>query len=62
LVVSTDRSYRPHGLKKVVNAKANPNKTVIAKPATPAATPKKAAAKKAAPVEEVAVATEGQAE
>ena len=62
LVVSTDRSYRPHGLKKVVNAKANPNKTVIAKPATPAAAPKKAAAKKAAPVEEVAVATEGQAE
>jgi large subunit ribosomal protein L22 len=62
LVVSTDRSYRPHGLKKVVNAKANPNKTVIAKPATPAAAPKKSAAKKAAPAEEVAVATEGQAE
>jgi len=59
LVVSTDRSYRPHGLKKVVNAKANPNKTVIAKPATPAA---KSKAKKAAPVEEVAVVSEGQAE
>ena len=68
LVVSTDRSYRPHGLKKVVNAKANPNKTVLAKPegpAAPAATKasaKQAAPATAAPVEEVAVATEGQAE
>ena len=68
LVVSTDRSYRPHGLKKVVNAKANPNKTVLAKPEVPAApaakkaSAKKAAPAKAAPVEEVAVATEGQAE
>ena len=44
LVVSTDRSYRPHGLKKVVNAKANPNKTQIAKPATPVAKPKAKAA------------------
>jgi len=33
LVVSTDRAYRPHGPKKVVNAKANPNKSTIAKPA-----------------------------
>ena len=65
LVVSTDRSYRPQVIKKVVNAKANPNKTVIAKPVTPAApatSAKKSAPKKAAPVEEVAVATEGQAE
>ena len=62
LVVSTDRSYRPHGLKKVVNAKANPNKIVIAKPVTPAPAAKKSAAKKAAPLEEVAVATEGKAE
>jgi large subunit ribosomal protein L22 len=74
LVVSTDRSYRPHGLKKVVNAKANPNKVVLAKPeapvspaptkkaATKKAATKKAAAKKVAPTEEVAVATEGQAE
>lgn len=62
LVVSTDRSYRPHGLKKVVNAKANPNKTVFAKPETPTTPVKKRAPKKVVAVEEVVVATEGKAE
>jgi large subunit ribosomal protein L22 len=63
LVVSTDRTYKPHGLKKVVNAKANPNKVVFIKPEVPAKPVKKAAAKKAvAPKEEVVVVTEGKAE
>ncbi len=51
LVVSTDRAYRPHGFKKVVNAKANPNKVVFVKselPALPEKVAKKAAAKKSA--------------
>lgn len=68
LVVSTDRTYRPHGLKKVVNAKANPNKVVFTKPEVPVKPVKKVAVKKvaakkaAAPKEEVVIATEGKAE
>ena len=57
LVVSTDRNYRSYGLKKVVNAKANPNKTYISKPAEPVVK-KKVAKAPTAVIEETVVVPE----